>query len=122
MRSIFRHFAEGEGSRGEARGEYVCRSKRKVRPSDVVVLREGRGIEELVQFGESNAGECHVIFERKSKKVATQREAGTLSENWQWIYNEHFYSSYDRAYFLGEEETSMRRILSELKIGKIDEI
>ncbi len=71
VRSMFKNFAEGEG-------EYVCRSKRKVRPSDAVLLRGRRSVEELMQLGESN-GDCHVIFERRSKKAATQREAGTLN-------------------------------------------
>ena len=95
-RPIFKQF-EGEVKveEGRARREYVCRSKRRVRATEVV---ERKSLEEFVGAQDASTADCNIIFERKSRKSAAQ-PAGGLHENCQWVYHEHFYCHYDRAYF-----------------------
>jgi hypothetical protein len=118
-RPIFKQFAEGEvkleegrEEEGRARREYVCRSKRKVRPTEVA---ERKSLEEFVGAQDASTADCNIIFERKSRKSAVQ-PAGGLHENCQWVYHEHFYCHYDRAYFR-DEDPPLRKLLADLKFS-----
>ena len=77
---MFRQFADAQPKleeppkvrRKESSREYTPRSKRKVRPTEP---QSGfKTLEELVQFYDNNTNECHIIFERKSRKSLQPRD------------------------------------------------
>jgi hypothetical protein len=74
--SYFKQFAEpAKQEEPKERQEYVCRSKRKLRPADPAPKRQ---LEEMVEYCDSNTADCHILFERKNRKNSAQQTQGTL--------------------------------------------